>query len=114
MPCSRRAAERTLKVLLRTLAVAPVNIAGARRIRIFLRPGRCPQGTRQRMTKAPAGLTYCDQPGKTGYRTRDPLLAEEPVMSITAWIVPWPAARPPGGARAARDLNGRSSAPAQS
>jgi hypothetical protein len=40
-------------------------------------PGRC--------------LTHRDLPGKNRLpRTRDPLLPEEPVMSITAWIVPWP------------------------
>ena len=34
-PCSRGAAERTLKVLLRTLAVAPMNMAGAAQVLDF-------------------------------------------------------------------------------
>src|SRR5580693_3665808 len=55
--CSQRPAESILEVLLRTLAVAPVIVARVVQDPEFLRPGRCPQGTRPRMAKAPAGAS---------------------------------------------------------
>jgi len=86
-----------MKVLLRTPAVAPVNTAGAVQDPDFSLPGRCPQGARQRMAKAPAPhsrTAICQVKNRLPH-LRDPLLAEEPVMSITAWIVRWPLDRAP-------------------
>jgi hypothetical protein len=77
-----------LKMLLRTPAVASVNTKGAAQDPDLSLSGRSSQGTRQRMTKAPTCQVKNRLP-----RTRDPLLAEEPVMSITAWIVPRPLER---------------------
>ena len=70
--CSLRPAERILKILLRTLTVAPVIVAWAAQDPEFLRPGRRPQGTRPRMAKAPAGASRI-----AGCQVRPAALARE-------------------------------------
>ena len=94
--CSGGPAERMLKML-RTPAAAPVNTAGAAQDPDFCAFGPVPARHQAKDVESLGRcLTHRDLPGTNRLpRTRDPLLAKEPVMSITAWIVPWPAAGPP-------------------